>query len=134
MHLKQPGFTYSVCGLFTKNKERIQNTNKTGNTRYIYKNELDKTFFQLDMAYGDSKDLARRRASDKVLRDKAFNIAKNRKYNVYERDLASMADKVFERNLKLVVLIMKSNKMSNWLKNCKNKLLENLKKNNLFVI
>ena len=76
MHLKQPGFTYSACGPFTKNKERIQKFKETGDTSYIYKNELDKACFQHDMAYGDFKDLDRRRASDKVLRDKAFNIAK----------------------------------------------------------
>ena len=50
MHLKQPGFTYSACGTFTKNKERIQKLKKTGNTSYIYKNELDKACFQHDMA------------------------------------------------------------------------------------
>ena len=76
MHLKQPGFTYSACGPFTKNKERIQKFKETGDTSYIYKNELDKACFQHDMAYGDFKDLARRTVSDKFLRDKAFNIAK----------------------------------------------------------
>ena len=77
MHLKHPGFTHSACGPFTKNKERIQKFTETGDTSYIYKNELDKAYFQHDMAYGDFKDLARRTASDKILRDKAFNIAKN---------------------------------------------------------
>ena len=79
MHLKQPGFTYSACGPFTKNKERIQKFKKSGDTSYIYKNELDKACFQHDMAYGNFKDLARRTASDKALRDKAFNFAKNPK-------------------------------------------------------
>ena len=90
MNLKQPGFTYSACGPFTKNKERIQKFMETGDTNYIYKNELDKACFQHDMAYGDSKDLSKRTASDKVLRDKAFNIAKNPKYDGYQRGLASM--------------------------------------------
>ena len=80
MHLKQPGFTYSACGLFTKNKERIQKFKETGDTSYIYKNELDKACFQHDMTYGDFKDLKRRAAPDQNLRDKAFNIAKNFKY------------------------------------------------------
>ena len=71
MHLKQPGFIYSACGPFTKNKARIQKLKETGDTSYIYKNELDKVCFWHDMAYGDFKDLARRTASDKVLRDKA---------------------------------------------------------------
>ena len=85
MHLKQPGFTYSACRPFTKNKERIQNIKETGDTSHIYKNELDKACFQHDMRYGDFKDLKRRTASDKVLRDKAFNIAKNLKYDGYQR-------------------------------------------------
>ena len=76
MHLKQPGLTYSACWPFPKNKERIQKFKETGDTNYIYKNELDKACFQHDMAYGDFKDLARRTVFDKVLRDKSFNIAK----------------------------------------------------------
>ena len=71
MHWKQPGFTYSACGPFTKNKERIQKFKETGDTNYIYKNELDKACFQHDMAYGDFKDLKRRTASHKILRDKS---------------------------------------------------------------
>ena len=55
-------------------------TQKTGDSRYIYRNKLDKACFQHDMAYGDFKDLAKRTAADKVLRDEAFNIAKNPKY------------------------------------------------------
>ena len=72
MHLKQPGFTYSTCGPFTKNKERIQKFKETGDTNYIYKNELDKACFQHDMAYGDFKDLKRKTALDKILRDKYY--------------------------------------------------------------
>ena len=88
MHLKQPGFTNSACKPFTKNKERIQKFKETGDASYIYKNELDKACFQHDMAYGDFKDLARRTTSDKVLRDKAFNIAKNPKSDGYQGGLA----------------------------------------------
>ena len=58
MHLKQPWFTYSVCGLFTRNKERIEKFMQTKNTDFVYRNELDKACFQNDMAYGISKDLA----------------------------------------------------------------------------
>ena len=97
MHLKQPGFTYSVCGPFTKNKERIQKFNETGNTDYIYKNELDKACFQHDMAYGDFKDLAKRTFADKVLRGKAFKIASDQKYDGYERGLASMVYIFFDK-------------------------------------
>ena len=56
INLKQPGFTYSACGSFTKNKERIQKFKETRDTKYIYKNELNKACFQHDMAYGDFKD------------------------------------------------------------------------------
>ena len=97
MHLKQPGFTYSACGLFTKNKERIQKFKKAGDSRYIYRNELDKACFQHDMVYGDFKDLAKRTAADKVLREKAFNIAKDPKYDGYQRALASMVYKFFDK-------------------------------------
>ena len=96
MHLKQPGFTYSPCGPSTKNKERIQKFKETGDTSYIYKNELDEACFQHDMANGDFKDIARRTASDKVLRDNAFNIAKNPKYDRYEKGLPSMVYKFFD--------------------------------------
>ena len=97
MHLKQPGFTDSACGPVTKNKERIQKFKETGDTNYIYKNGLVEACFQHDMAYGDFKDLKRRTASDKVLRDKAFNVAKNPKYDGYQRGLASMVYKFFDK-------------------------------------
>ena len=97
MHLKQHGFTYSACGPFAKNKERIEKFIQTGNTDFVYKNELDKACFEHDMAFGDFKDLARRTASDKVLRDKAFKIAKNPEYDGYQRGLASMVYKFFDK-------------------------------------
>ena len=105
MHLKQPGFTYSACGPFTKNKERIQKFKETGDTSYIYKNELDKACFQHDMAYGDFKDLARRTASDKMLKDKAFNIATNPKHDGYQRGLLLWFKNVLIKNPQAVVLI-----------------------------
>ena len=97
LHLKQPGFTYSACGPFTKNKERIKKFKETGDTSYIYKNELDKACFQHDMAYGDFKDLTRITASDKVLRDKAFNIAKNPTYDRYKKGISSMVYKFLDK-------------------------------------
>ena len=100
IHLKQPGFTYSVCGPFTKNKERTRKFKETGCRSYIYKNELDKACFQQDMVYGDFKDLTKRTPSDNVLRDKAFNIAKNPKYDGYQRGLASMVYKCFDKKSK----------------------------------
>ena len=97
LHLKQPGFTYSVCGPFTRNKERIEKLMQAGNTDFIYKNELDKACFQYEMAYVKSKKLAKRTESDKVLRDKAFKIASDPKYDVYQRGLASMFYKFFDK-------------------------------------
>ena len=94
MHLKQPWFTYSACRPFTKNEESWKKQKDTG---YIYKNELDKACFQHDMTYQDFKDLKRRTASDKILRYKAFNIAKNPKYDGHHRGLASMVYKVFDK-------------------------------------
>ena len=81
MHLKQPRFTYSACGPFTKNKETIEKFMQTGNNDFIYKNELDKACFLHDMAYGKSKDFAKRTQSDKVLTDRAFKIASDPKYD-----------------------------------------------------
>ena len=79
-----------------KTKKEFKNfKKKTEDTKNIYKNELDKACFQNDMAYGDFKDLARRTASDKVLKDEAFNIAKNPKYDGYQRGFASMVYKFF---------------------------------------
>ena len=112
MNLKQPKFTYSACGPFTKSKERIQKLKETGDSRYNYENELDKACFQHDMAYGDFKDLAKRTTSGKVLRDKAFSIAKNPKYDGYKKGLASMVYKFFDKKSLVVVLITKLNKIS----------------------
>ena len=97
---KQPDLTYSACGPFTKNKQRIQRFMETGDTNYIYRNELDKACFQHDMAYGDFKDLKRRTQSDKVLTDKTYEIASNPKYDGYQRGLASPVYKVFDKKSK----------------------------------
>ena len=70
---------------------------QTKNTDFIYRNELDKICFQHNMAYGKSKDLTKRTQSDKVLRDKAFKIASNPKYDGYQRGLASMVYKFFDK-------------------------------------
>ena len=104
MHLKQPVFTYAACGRLTKNKERIEKFMQTGNSDFIYRSEPDAACFQHDMTYGKSKDLAKRTQSDKVLRDKAFKIASDPKYDGYQRGLTSMVYKFFDKNLKEVVL------------------------------
>ena len=97
MHLRQPRFVYSACGPFTRHKERIKEFKRTGDTRYIYRNELDKACFQHDSAYADHKDLINRTEADKVLRDKAYDVASNPKYHGYQRGLASMVYKFFDK-------------------------------------
>ena len=101
MHLRQPQFTYNACGPFTKHKQRIQKFKETGDTNYIYKNELDKACFAQDASYSDSKDLMKRTVADKMLGDKAFNIAKDPKYDGYQRVLASMVYTFFDLKVAL---------------------------------
>ena len=96
IHLRQPQFIYSACGPFTKHEQRIQKFKETGDTNYIYKNELDKACFVHDAAYSDSKYLTKRTVADKILKIKAFDIAKDPKYDGYQRGLASMVYKFFD--------------------------------------
>ena len=96
-HLRQPRFVYSACSPFTRHRERIKEFKRTGDTRYIYRNELAKACFQRDSAYVDHKDLINRTEADKVLRDKAYDIASNPKYDGYQRGLASMVYKFFDK-------------------------------------
>ena len=97
IHLRQPQFTYSACGPFTKHEQRILKFRETGDTNYIYKNELDKACFVHDAAYSDSKDVTKKPAADKILKNKAFDIAKDPKYDGYQRGLASMVYKFFDK-------------------------------------
>ena len=97
MHLRQPRFVYCACGPFTRHKERIKEFKRTGDTRYIDRNELDNACFQHDSAYADHKDLINRTEADKVLRDKACDIASNPEYDGYQRGLASMVYKFFDK-------------------------------------
>ena len=99
MHLRQPQFVYSAFGPFTRHKERIKEFKRTGDTRYSYRNELDKACFQHYSPYGDHKDLINRTKADKVLRDKAYNIASNPKYDGYQRGLVSMVYKFFDKKV-----------------------------------
>ena len=101
LHLVDPIVKkYSTCGPFTKHIKRIQDFLNTGKLNYIYKNDLDKTCFQHDMAYNKYKDLETRTQSDRVLKDKSFKIASNPRYNGYEKGLASMVYKLFDRKSK----------------------------------
>ena len=84
IHLRQPKFTYSACGPFTRHEERIQKFKETGDTNYVYKKELDKACFVHDAAHSDSKDLTKRTVADKILKNRAFDIAKDPKYDGYQ--------------------------------------------------
>ena len=75
---------------------------QTVNTNFVYKSELDKAYFQHDMAYGKSKDWTKRTQSDKVLNDKAFKIASDSKYDGYQRGLAPMVHKFFDKKSALL--------------------------------
>ena len=80
-----------------KTKIWIPKSKETDDSRYIYQSELNKACLQHEMAIGYFKDLTRRTASDKILRDKAFDTAKNPKYDGYQKGLASMVYKFFDK-------------------------------------
>ena len=79
IHFRLPRFTYSASRPFTENKERIKKIKETGDPRYIYQKELDKTCLQHDMGYGEFKYLNRRTATG------------------YQRGLASVVYKFFDK-------------------------------------
>ena len=97
MHLKQSEITYSACGPFIRNKERTEKFMQAENTDFSHRNELDKACFQHDMASAKSKNLVKRTEPDKALREKAFKIASNPKYDGYQRGLSLMVYKLFDR-------------------------------------
>ena len=96
MHLRQPQFVYSACGPFTRHKEIIKEFKRTGDTRLLYINELDKACFKNDAAYAKYKDVENRLISDRKLRNSAYDIARIPKYDGYQRALASMVYKFFD--------------------------------------
>ena len=102
MHLRKPGFTYSVCGTFTKNKERIKK-----DPGQISQNELDKACFQHNMANGDFKDLNRRTAANKVLLDKVLILLKIQNMMDINVDLLQWSIIVLIKKLLVVVLKMR---------------------------
>ena len=89
LHLTQPGFKWSACGPFTQNKEKMEKFKEAGDSRCIYQSKIDKVSFQHNMTNGDFNDLTRRTSSDKTLRDKSFNIAKNPNNEGCKMSLAS---------------------------------------------
>ena len=84
LHLRQPRFTYIACGPFTKHSEIIQKFRATGNLNQIYKNESNKACFAHDAAYSESKNLANRTIPDKILKERAYEIAISPKYDGYK--------------------------------------------------
>ena len=96
IHLRQPQFVYSACGPFTRHKERIKEFKRTGHTRLLYRNELDKACFKHDTAYAKYKDVENRLISEQKLRNSAYDIASNPKCDGYQRALASMVYKFFD--------------------------------------
>ena len=97
LHPRKPRFTNSACGSFTKHPKRIQNFRETGNLKHIYKNELNKACFAHDAAYSANKALTKRTISDKILKDRADEIAINPKCNGYQRRLLSMVYNCFAK-------------------------------------
>ena len=104
MHLRQPQFVYSACGLFTRHKERFKKFKQTGDTRYICRNELDKACFQHDSAYADHKDLINRTEADKVSRDKVYDIASSMVYKFFDKK--SMGSEIKKDTTKSSSLIL----------------------------
>ena len=97
LHLKHPGYTYSACWQFTKHSKKIEKFREAGNLKKLYRNELDKDCFAHDAAYSNSKYLAKRTISDKIWKDGAYETARNRGYDGYQRELASIVYKVFHK-------------------------------------
>ena len=99
MHLRQSQFVYSACGPFIRHKERIKKIKRTGDARLLYRNELYKACFKHDAAYAKYKDVENRLISDQKLRNSAYDIASNPKYDGYQRGLASMVYNFFDSNV-----------------------------------
>ena len=128
MHLRQPRFVYSACGPFTRHKETIKEFKRTGDTRLLYRNELDKACFKHDAAYAKYKDVENRLISDQKLRNSAYDIASNPKYDGYQRGLASMVYKLFDS--KVAPLDKKSMSGKG---NAKHSSLERMENNNILA-
>ena len=96
-HLKQPEFTHSAYWPFTKHHKRIQKCRETGNLKYLRRNEWGKACFTHDASHSGSNDLAKRTISDDIFKDRAYEIARNRKYDGYQRALASMVYRFFDK-------------------------------------
>ena len=92
MHLRQPQFVYSACGPFSRHKERIKEFKHTGDTSLLYRNAC----FKHDAAYTKYKDVENRLIPNRKLKNSAYDIGSNPKYDRYQRGLASMVYKLFD--------------------------------------
>ena len=97
LNLRQSGFTYSACGTFTKHRERIQKFRETGSLRHLYRNELEKVCSAHNAASSENKDLAKRPISEKILKDRSYEIARNPGYDGYQSALGSMMYKFLNK-------------------------------------
>ena len=132
MHLKQPGLIYSTCGPFNKIKKIIQKFKETGDSTYIYQNELEKACFQRDISHGDFQELTRRAVPDQIIIDKLSNIAKNPKYYQCTEGLASMASNFFDKTVFGSSIKTANISAKNQQQNYTNQLLENLRKRQVY--
>ena len=105
LHLNEPGFTYSSCRPLTEHREKVQRFRETDNLKYLYRNKLDKACFAYDAGYSDSKDVAKRTISDKILKDKTYEIARNCNYNGYQNVLPSMVYKFFDKKTEWGIIV-----------------------------
>ena len=105
--MKQPGFTYCACGPFTKHRERIQKFRETRNLKHLFRNKLHKACFVHNAAYSDSKDLSKRPISDKIFKNKAYEIARNPGYDGYQRALPGMLYNFFNNKTRLRISVNK---------------------------
>ena len=121
--MSKTAFTYSVWGPFTRHVCRIQKFKETKDSRYIYRNELDKVCFQHYMTYNAYKDIVTKKASDEVLFEKAFQIANNPKNDRYQRELVSMVCKLSDKKPSTG----KINHINNYLMNYINQSLKKFK-------
>ena len=97
MHLKQPEFFDIACRPFTNHRERTEKSRETRNLQHLYRNKLGKAWFVHEAAYSDSKDLTQGTISDKIVKDVAYEIDRNRGYDWYQRVLVSMVNKIFDK-------------------------------------
>ena len=109
LHWRQPRLTYNACEPFIKHRERIQKFRETGHLKHISENELGEACFAHDAVYFDSKDLANTTIPDKILKDIAYEIARNQKYERLQRKLVSTGkylSPLLVKNLLMLIILL----------------------------